>query len=67
MREQLIKLLNEYVESFRVKKDSEKVLGVSMKNLYPILSGNRSVKLETLINLCQKAGYSITLNIQEAQ
>lgn len=65
MKQDLIKLLKEYINTFRVKSDAGVILGISMCQLYGVLKGTRPIKLERLIELCELAGYTITLEISK--
>lgn len=66
MKEKLLQLLIEYLDTYRVKRDAEEILGMKMSQLIPILNGKNPSKLETLITLCERIGYKITLTVEKA-
>lgn len=66
MKEQLLQLIIDYLDTYRVKRDAEEVLGMKMRQIMPILNGKNPSKLETLITLCERIGYKITLTVEKS-
>ncbi len=66
MKEQLLQLIIDYLDTYRVKRDAEEILGMKMRQIMPILNGKNPSKLETLITLCERIGYKITLTVEKA-
>lgn len=65
MKEQLIELLKKYVSTYRIKNDAAKHLNITLQDLSQILNGHKAASLDKIIRLCEKAGYKITLEIEQ--
>lgn len=64
-KQQIIKLIEDYVNSFRIKKDACDIIDVPHSRLIQYFKGQKPISYEYLFSICEKMGYTVTINVEK--